>query len=148
MNTKKVVTIGVVLVVLVGGILVLGGKKTGIPTTQPVSTSINTPEASSQPTIVDTVDNVKKITVEGTEFSFSPFTLNFKVGDKIELTFKNTGSIAHDLVIGDLGVSTKLAPPGRSANVTFIASKVGTFPFLCSVGRHKEDGMVGTINIQ
>lgn len=93
-------------------------------------------------------ENVKEIIVEGKEFSFSPPTINLTKGEKVRVTFKNVGGSSHNLVIDELGVATKIVPPGGVESIEFVADKSGIFTFYCSVGNHKELGMEGKLEIK
>jgi uncharacterized cupredoxin-like copper-binding protein len=54
------------------------------------------------------------------------------------------------LVIDELNVATKQISEGGTDSVTFTvpASAAGkSFEFYCSVGNHRQMGMVGTVNV-
>lgn len=93
------------------------------------------------------VNGVHEITVTGSNFAFAPSALTVKKGEKVRLTFKNSGG-NHDFVIDELGVSTKLLKSGDEQVVEFTPSKTGTFEYYCSVGNHRAMGMKGTIIVQ
>ena len=56
-------------------------------------------------------------------------------------------SMVHDFVIDELGVKSSVAKSGHSTSVEFVADKVGSFEFYCSVGQHRTNGMVGTLTV-
>lgn len=93
-----------------------------------------------------TLGAVKNITVTGSNFKFAPSTITVKKGDKVHLTFVNSGGL-HDFRIDELGVATKKVNGGEQDVVDFVASKAGTFEFYCSVGTHRQMGMKGTITV-
>jgi plastocyanin len=84
-----------------------------------------------------------EIVVEGTNFKFAPATINAKQGEKIRLVFKNTQGF-HDFVIDGM-VATKQIQAGNEDIVEFTPTQKGTFEFYCSVGKHREMGMKGTL---
>ncbi len=90
---------------------------------------------------------VKEFTVSGQNHSFSPSTITVKKGDTVKITFKNVGGF-HDLVIDELNVATKQISTGQEETVQFVADKVGTFEFYCSVGSHRAMGMKGSFIVQ
>lgn len=92
-------------------------------------------------------ESVKEFTVSGSNFKFEPSTLQVNKGDTVKITFKNSGGF-HDFVIDALNIKTKTIPDGQSESVQFIADKVGTFEYYCSVGNHKQMGMKGTLTVQ
>ena len=54
----------------------------------------------------------------------------------------------HDFVIDELSVRTKIAQAGEIVGVEIVANEVGEFEFYCSVGNHRDMGMVGTLIIE
>lgn len=91
---------------------------------------------------------VREIVVEGDEFSFSPESLDLTKGEKVKLTFKNTGKFPHNFVIDELEVTTKTIAGGATDTIEFTAEKSGTFSFYCSVGNHRAQGMVGDLSVE
>lgn len=49
---------------------------------------------------------VHKVTVTMKEFSFTPATIDLKVGETVELTLRNAGQVAHDWMAGNDLVNT------------------------------------------
>ncbi len=93
----------------------------------------------------------REITVSGSEFSFSPSTLEVKAGEKVRLTFKNTGKWPHDWVIEELGIRTKKVASGQTDTIEFTApTKPGTLEYkvICSVPGHAEAGMTGKLVVK
>ena len=91
---------------------------------------------------------VKEITIEGKEYSYAPASITVTYGEKILLTFKNMGRLAHNLTIDELKVSTKTVAGGQSDTVEFTADKSGTFNFYCSIGTHRNLGMEGEMEVK
>ena len=91
-------------------------------------------------------NNVVSFTVEGKNFSFAPSSMQVKKGDTVRVTFKNVGGF-HDFVIDELSVATKQINTDESTTVEFVADKAGSFEYYCSVGNHRERGMVGTLTV-
>lgn len=115
-------------------------------------------------------DAVKHIVVEAKEFSFSPADLTVKVGEKVEIEFKNFGVVEHDFNIVDLPVSGEItahgdehtlatshdhdahdnavhvvAKAGNMGHLIFTPSQAGEYLITCTVAGHKEAGMVGKL---
>lgn len=105
--------------------------------------------AMENPTGVTTVPaGSKKIfTVTGENFKFSPDQITVKKGDTVQIVFKNMGGF-HDFVIDEFKVKTKQIQEGASETVEFVVDKVGSYEFYCSVGKHREMGMKGTLVVQ
>ena len=117
------------------------------PTTQPQATMQpgTSPAASAMPSSSAAIN---KITVLGTEYAFSPSTITVKVGQPVQITFKNNGTFPHNLTIADLNVGTKTITPGQEDTITFTPTKAGSFPFICTVLGHADKGMKGTLIVQ
>jgi plastocyanin len=91
---------------------------------------------------------VQKVTVEGSEYAFTPSTFTLKKGLPAEITFKNTGAFPHNLTIADLNVKTKTIQPGEQDTIQFTPDKTGQFAFLCTVPGHADKGMKGMLTVQ
>ncbi len=88
------------------------------------------------------------VTVTGTEFKYDPSTINATPGQTINLTFKNTGSVQHTVVLPQANVKLTV-DPGKSVNQTFTApAQAGTYQFECDIPGHKEAGMTGQLVVK
>lgn len=87
------------------------------------------------------------ITVEGANFSFTPNTITVKKGEKVKIIFKNVEGF-HDFVIDELNVRTTQLKAGAEEVVEFTPTEVGQFEFYCSVGKHRQMGMKGTLTVE
>jgi uncharacterized cupredoxin-like copper-binding protein len=108
------------------------------------------------------------ITVEESEFGYSPSTITVPAGQPVTLTINNVGQVEHDFVVEkievtdvheeghaseahsmhdmseeyDLHVATQ---QGETSILKFTPTKPGTYQILCSVPGHKEAGMVAEL---
>ncbi len=152
MNIK---ILGVVLLILggvfVGLIIFLLRGRVGENVTQKVSApTVQVGEGSaSEPTsdVEVTLESVK-VEVSATEFAFSPFEIRGKLGQEIEIIFKNDGKMAHDLVFEDGGYKTKLLQQGQTETLRVKFGKEGFYTFYCSVAGHRQAGMEGVLIIE
>ncbi len=71
------------------------------------------------------------IRVDAGSFQYSPAVIDVNPGDRITLELVSH-DVVHGLYVDDYGVNVT-ADPGQTARVTFVADKVGTFRFRCSV---------------
>lgn len=108
------------------------------------TTSLSTTTATT--TRATLPSNAKQFTVNGANFSFTPSTISVKKGDTVVIHFVNTGGF-HDFKIDDFTVATPRINGGQTADITFVASKVGSFEYYCSVGSHRAMGMKGTLTV-
>jgi len=112
----------------------------------------------------------QQVTLHGKEFSFSPNAIQLKVGQPVQLTLANDGTVDHDIKsdipISNLayqtadnatdeqaanaadGVFDVDYNQGHTARITFVPTKAGTYQFFCDVPDHKEAGMTGTFVVQ
>jgi plastocyanin len=87
------------------------------------------------------------IMVEGGEFFYAPGDITAKPGERIQVTFKNTGTVEHTFVITDLNFKL-VAQPGQTVSGSFTApSAPGSYPIHCDVPGHTEAGMAGTVTV-
>ena len=93
---------------------------------------------------INSPGNVKEFTVDGSSFKFNPNILTVNKGDRVRINFVNTGG-KHDLIIEGYNVGTKTIDGGQSDVVEFTADKSGEFEYYCSIGEHRQMGMVGKL---
>lgn len=80
-------------------------------------------------------------TIKGFEWGFTPTSMEVPVGEPVTITFRNTGSIAHN-VGGDFG-RTDTIQGGESADLTVTFDEPGEYVFWCGVSGHRDAGMEG-----
>lgn len=109
-----------------------------------------------------------ELTVEMTDFAYTPSALTIPVGQPITLTLNNTGNIEHDFVVEKINATTKViqdngsnahhahgaeqnfdvhvsARAGETSVVELTVSEPGTYKIFCSVEGHEEAGMIGEL---
>ncbi|MDO8569275.1 MAG: plastocyanin/azurin family copper-binding protein [bacterium] len=143
---NKIIAVIIVLVLVGGGFFLFKNRGlapvddfdpgVGVDTTMPVPGSD-----------VEETQVVKEFSVDAAPFSFSLSTMTVNKGDIVEITVKNTKG-THDLKIDEFNASTRLLNVGETQTITFVADKVGTFEYYCSVGNHRAMGMVGKLTVR
>ncbi len=151
MNGKSVViAVGVAVVLIGGGYLLLRGDQNSQPQAS-ISPTVSPTVAvspSPSPTASGSVQGlVKTFAVSGKPFSFNPKEIKVNKGDTVKIVFTNTEGL-HDWVIDEFNARTPQIQAGKTAEVTFIADKAGSFQYYCSVGNHRAQGMWGTLIVQ
>src|SRR3990167_2264983 len=135
---NTLVTVAVVVVLVLGGFFLF--QKRGVapidnlnldPTVQ-VDTTMPVPGSEVEETLV-----VKEFSVDAAPFSFTPLTMTVK-------NVKGT----HDLKIDEFNAATRTLNAGETQTISFVADKVGTFEYYCSVGNHRAMGMVGSFIVR
>jgi nitrite reductase (NO-forming) len=86
-------------------------------------------------------------TVNAGSFYFVPNALKVKKGDTVTINLVNDGGF-HDFTLDALGVKLKAGSAGETTTATFVAGKVGSYEYYCSVGRHRELGQKGTLVVE
>lgn len=89
----------------------------------------------------------KSFTISGNNFAFDVTTIEVNKGDKVKITFKNTGG-NHDLRVEGYDVGTKVLGNGKEETFEFEADKSGSFEYFCSVGSHRAMGMKGALIVK
>jgi plastocyanin len=90
---------------------------------------------------------VREVTVTGTNFDFNPEQIQVRRGDRVRLTFTSESGF-HDWVVDEIpDAKTNRLNSGQSQTIEFVADRVGTFEYYCSVGNHRQMGMVGSLVI-
>lgn len=148
---NKIVTV-VVIVILVGGGFLLVKNRVAAPIDTGVNTNMPVPGSNVEEMIVNEVTepsptNIKEFNVDATSFSFSPSTMSVSKGDTVKITVKNLKG-THDLKIDEFNASTRILNVGEEQTITFVADKIGTFQYYCSIGNHRAMGMVGTLTVR
>ena len=89
----------------------------------------------------------REFMVEARNFEFSVKEIRVKKGDKVRINFKSTNGF-HDWVVDEFNARTAQVNTGGSSFIDFKADKTGTFEFYCSVGTHRQMGMVGKLIVE
>lgn len=103
------------------------------------------------------------------EFHFTPTEWVVQAGEEITIELTNDGSIEHEWVILQQGVTitaeTELpeteeelladfvywedeVEPGETKTVTFTAPEAGTYQVICAIEGHFDGGMTGTLTVE
>ncbi len=107
------------------------------------------PATAPEEPILSEEEIVREFVVEARDdFSFSLSSIEVEQGDVVRIMFTNTGDMPHDLVIENLGVATSILQNGQTEVLEFTAQESGEFEYYCSVGQHRENGMVGTLIVR
>lgn len=143
---KIVIGIIILLVVLGGGYFAYKSMK-GTPAPAPAEQQM-APTTEASPMISASASAAQEITVEASEFAFTPQTISVKAGQPVKLTFKNTGKYPHNFTVSELNIQTQTIQPGTEDVITFTPSKTGSFTYICTVPGHADRGMKGTLTVQ
>ena len=150
--------IGLVLLVILGGFVYMNMKSGSVedvvvtPTTdigqQPVVITEEPTMTIDETTQSVTNDQtVKEFNVDGSNFKFSVAEMKVNKGDTVKVTFNNVEGM-HDWVVDEFNARTKQIQAGELETITFVADQTGTFEYYCSVGKHRQMGMVGNLIVE
>ena len=144
MNKNLLWALIIIGVVVVGGVAVfilINGKN-------PQPTILPTPSAVNDTEILPVVTPVPaEFTVTASNFKYDLKTIKVKKGDTVKIIFKNSEGF-HDFIIDEFDVATNQIGAEEEDEVEFVADKVGTFEYYCSVGTHRKMGMVGKLIVE
>lgn len=155
MNKKAtsgiIISMVVIVILVAAGILLATSRKSE---TQFQGSSLNnnsndnfnssTLNSNASDQSLDKIKNSPEIMVEGGMYYYKPNRIEAKVGEPITVVFSNVDGM-HDFVIDELNVRTEVIKTGEKETVTFTPTKAGEYEFYCSVGDHRQMGMVGTL---
>jgi nitrite reductase (NO-forming) len=133
------------------------GISTPAPTAQakPVAATVTQPPQTAAPTSVAQTPAAStsaaapaqggSITIKAFDLGFDPSMVKVPSAGAYQVTFQNTGAIAHDLTFDD---GTKIAAdPGQTATGT-VTVPDGGLGFICSVPGHSAAGMTGKVMVE
>lgn len=87
------------------------------------------------------------IDIGGENFSFSQEEIRVQEGQEVTINFTSDEGI-HDWVVDEFDAATNQIAAGETTSVTFVADRSGEFEYYCSVGDHRQMGMVGTLIVE
>ncbi|MAZ56754.1 hypothetical protein CL653_03110 [bacterium] len=88
-----------------------------------------------------------EVSLDGFNFGYSQPTIEVNEGDVVKVTLTSTDGF-HDWVVDEFSATTAKVQTGETSSVTFVADKAGTYEYYCSVGQHRQNGMVGTLVVK
>ena len=92
----------------------------------------------------ETVDVTVK-TATGEQLAFAPSDLSVPAGVRVNVTFTNASTFAHNLVFTtgiDVGTRS-IVEPGQSERLAFEPAQPGSYEFVCTI----HEGMHGTLTV-
>ncbi len=87
------------------------------------------------------------ITVVAVDYRFQPNRLTVRKGTRVTIRFENRGTERHEFEIEDLDFEIGPIQPGQVAEKSFVAEKVGVYPYECHVEDHLQRGMRGILEV-
>lgn len=134
-----------------------------LPTETTIKSTEKTPDTSMAPVTPPELTEEQKLqlkageqahkpailtfTVVGGKFFYVPNQIKVKKGDTVKIVFQNSGGM-HNFVLDEFNIKGKTITTGETDSIEFIADKVGTFQYYCSVGQHRKLGQQGTLIVE
>ena len=143
MNTKVILGVLLVIIVVGGGIFLVNRKNNPTPQQAQDQMHMNKPEPSktAMPSSNGSSSQIVETTsVNIANFAYDPPTIKIKVGDTV--TWTNKDNVGHSATADDGTWDTGVLQQGKSGSAKF--SKAGVFTYHCSV----HPNMHGTIVVQ
>lgn len=86
--------------------------------------------------------------IGGVNFAFDVTEMRVNEGDTVKVIFESTEGF-HDWVVDEFDAATaQVKPEDGVTEVTFVADAAGEYEYYCSVGQHREQGMIGTLIVE
>ncbi|OGY39306.1 MAG: hypothetical protein A2418_00465 [Candidatus Brennerbacteria bacterium RIFOXYC1_FULL_41_11] len=129
---------------------VLAPSPTPIISVSPTESPVISSAASSLPTSPSEAPRtgaVRDFVFTASDFKYSLTELRVKKGDLVKIVLQNKEGF-HDLKIDEFGVATEKLRVGQEDVVEFVADKIGTFEYYCSIGSHRLMGMKGNLIVE
>lgn len=153
MKQSQFILIGIIVLVLLGGggyLLMKGSEppQTNIQMQESPTPEVMQPTSGSSGAMEQTtVGATKTFTITANNFSYDVKEINVNKGDTVTILFKNAEGM-HDWKLDEFNAATQKLQAGEEETVTFVADKAGTFEYYCSVGKHRQMGMVGKLIVE
>jgi len=90
---------------------------------------------------------IKTYTIDSYSYGYDVKEIRVTEGDTVTINLTNSAGL-HDWVVDEFDAATEIIRAGEETSVTFVADKVGTYEYYCSVGNHRAQGMVGTLIVE
>lgn len=146
------------LIPIVVGVILVIGLAVFLFSRNAQTPSNNSPEvtAPQTDTTVDTEStnpttamegSVKTFNITAKNFSFSLPEIRVTQGDRIKVILSSTEGI-HDFVLDEFNVRTDQIGEQTTNEIEFTADEKGTFEYYCSIGKHRQMGMVGNLIVE
>jgi plastocyanin len=92
-------------------------------------------------------NKVREFTIQGFNFGYSIKVMRVKKGEVVHVNLDVTDGF-HDWVIDEFSARTEKVKAGSTTSVEFIPNKIGEFEYYCSVGSHRQMGMIGKLIVE
>ena len=90
---------------------------------------------------------VKTFNLSARNFAFSQTEIRVKKGDTVKIVLASADGF-HDWAVDEFNAKTERVNTGATTEVEFTADKIGSFQYYCSVGQHRQMGMVGNLIVE
>jgi len=87
------------------------------------------------------------VTIRGQDIKFDVTEIKAKVGQTVNVTYINEGTLEHNFIIEGVVPEVKLQPGQKNA-FSFTPSAAGSLEYHCTIPGHLEAGMTGKIIIE
>lgn len=89
----------------------------------------------------------KVIKITAGNYYYSIKEIKVKKGDRVKINLTVIGG-THNFVIDEFNVESDLISGGDTTTVEFVADKVGTFVYYCSMPNHRQLGQAGILTVE
>lgn len=93
------------------------------------------------------VGEAQEFDLVASNFKYDVTEIRVKKGDTVIINLTSEEGF-HDWMVDEFDARTRQLQVGESDTVQFVADRSGTFEFYCSVGNHRQMGMVGALVVE
>lgn len=109
---------------------------------------LRTPSDSQSTQVTPKPNEHVVIDIAGINYEYDIKEIRVKKGDTVTINFKSDQGF-HDWVVDEFSAATdRVSEKDGITSVTFVADKVGTFQYYCSVMTHRQMGMIGYLIVE
>ena len=90
---------------------------------------------------------IKTFDISSKNFEYSQKEVRVKKGDRVMINLMATEGM-HDLVVDGYDARTNVIRAGENSSLEFVADRTGKFEYYCSIGNHRQMGMVGKLIVE
>ena len=94
-----------------------------------------------------TEETVEEFALVASNFEYDIKEIRVKKGTKVKISLTVSEGF-HDFVIDEFSGRIQRIGSGEDSSTEFVASEIGEYEYYCSVGNHRELGMVGKLIIE
>ncbi|PIR87457.1 MAG: hypothetical protein COU11_00365 [Candidatus Harrisonbacteria bacterium CG10_big_fil_rev_8_21_14_0_10_49_15] len=140
---KGIIWLIIIVIIIAGAWMLMSGSPADLAINEQAEEVVDN-SMPAEESDADEVVVAREVTITASNFKFDMSEISVKKGEAVKLTLV-VAEGTHDFQIDGYDAGTKILKSGETETITFTADKAGEFEFYCSVGSHRQMGMVGKL---